>query len=334
MPKGSRYLVLAACGWLSLANAAENKDDRRQQGHAERQHQGLPLTAPIVKPPAGPKSAQSNHYQCINAYYERDDCSRASAQAAIDQASYAYWQTISGAVIGGGTLMAASLAARWAKAAAKYTKLGAEEARRGAEAAEQGVRCHIVIDDAAIVFGGPEQGNRVTARIRNDGDTPARKVRMIARLQVSTAFKSGNGPDDFAFGPQKTRISPWTAWHEVDIGYLVAAHKEHTFADVVGNFWLTDEELSRDAWLRAGVQIKITFIDVFGNTLSKVEYRQVGDLRPVETGKTYPLTIDFGGGEAEEWPTPERDAHIQMLLVLQNKRISKYQRLWQFLRLA
>lgn len=121
---------------MILAGAAEpiRQGDERPEG-ARRAEQAQPASPPIPKP-TSTGQYQAAQEQCIDRHGDHGDCTVIATQAAVDQASYANWQTyiaIGGLSVGLATLIAAFLAARWAKEAALHTEAGANEARRAAD---------------------------------------------------------------------------------------------------------------------------------------------------------------------------------------------------------
>ena len=220
-----------------------------------------------------------------------------AADAAANSAYYSLWQLIVAAIgllVGAGTLVAAFIAARYAKRAA-------DEAKRSADAAVEASRCHIIIKGAVLSFGEKHGELLVRADIVNDGSTPARKVRLTCRARVMHYFRYGPGEDEFAAGPEQTRISPKTEWHNLDFGHLVPANSGRQFEEVVNNFWLTEEERSKDAYIRVCVQLIVSYIDVFGTRGRRLEVRTLEDLHPVDFNRNYGLEVNFAGGEGEEW---------------------------------
>ena len=155
MIRGYRSVIVAALGCLILAGPAEGEHKQGQQRQAANEDHHGSTAAPFVKPPVGSDLRQPDQEQCISADNERETCSRASAQATVDQARYALWQALAGGlgvVIGIGTLVAAFLAAKWAKAAAIHTEAGAQAARNQAAAASKSLRSQIASSRPLMIF--------------------------------------------------------------------------------------------------------------------------------------------------------------------------------------
>lgn len=126
MPRGYRCIVLAAVGWLILANA-------EQRGGANQQQQNEPRTAQVASIPKSPhsESASQAKEHCYPGSEEGVSCDGIAAQAAVDQARDAdkqtatvWWQFGVGAL----TLAAAFGAAIFAWSAAHHTKRAADAA--------------------------------------------------------------------------------------------------------------------------------------------------------------------------------------------------------------
>ncbi|MGY2732970.1 hypothetical protein [Sphingomonas sp. UYP23] len=107
MVKNYRLVLLASISWLILTGAAP------QYKLAAPNRHGSPIQIQ-----RSAKSTPSDEDFCKGAYQHDKSCGAIAANAAIDQSRYAAWQAIAafvGLAIGTGTLVAAIIAARWAK---------------------------------------------------------------------------------------------------------------------------------------------------------------------------------------------------------------------------
>lgn len=183
MPEGYWYVILAAVGWLSLAgNVQDHRGGREQRSNYGRSQQSI-AAAPVVRVPANPPSRETTENKCMNAQGMSDDCARASAQATVDYVRYARWQAISaivGVAVGGLTLIAAFLAAKWAKRAAEETKRSAIAAEGALEqvkqSSERELRAYVVAFPKKLEQKRRSNENyNVTLQIhlQNLGQTPA-----------------------------------------------------------------------------------------------------------------------------------------------------------------
>ena len=117
-----------------------------------------------------------------------------AADAAADSALWSWWMMLAsflGLGIGGGTLIAAWLAAKYAKDAARHTQRGANEAERAADAAEASIAETIRIGEAQtraylaiskVTARKVVDGLRFDVTIRNAGQSPALDVQLIAHI--------------------------------------------------------------------------------------------------------------------------------------------------------
>lgn len=194
MLRGSWRFILAAIGCLILTGAAGERDKAPSAPKTERADKTstAALNPPVPKLVNAAKD-QADQAQCKNEKGGREDCVTASAQATIDQASYAYLQTIwgfIGLVIGGGTLLAAGAAAYFARNAAIYTKQSAEAAKQAVGLATQEFlathRPRIILREA--ITGSFLEGEAIAVMLSfaNVGDSVGTIVRSWIRLEIVT----------------------------------------------------------------------------------------------------------------------------------------------------
>jgi len=206
MPRGHRYVIFATFGFLVLATAAQGNDQHRKQGADHGQPHPNIAAPPRVVQTVSPQHNEPAQAQCVGGYGKSEDCTRASAQATIDQARYAFWQMVGGflsVIVGLSTLGAAIWAAKWARAAAQHTETAAIEARRSADSsvqANQAARAWIMSDDfvQSEIIGGfigtqaTYSGLAILPKFKNVGETPALNLKVY---QNNFIVERGGFPD-------------------------------------------------------------------------------------------------------------------------------------------
>jgi len=136
MPRGYRYVIVAALGWLILAGPSYAKGGKADKtaAQADSSDQLGRIAAAIEKQPV----ATDPDGGCQPGHEDRqsDLCAQwKAADAAADSAYWTFWTfilSVAGLALGGGTLFAAWRAAHWAKEAAKETKRTADLAESAA----------------------------------------------------------------------------------------------------------------------------------------------------------------------------------------------------------
>ncbi|MDE2405140.1 MAG: hypothetical protein KGM17_10795 [Sphingomonadales bacterium] len=218
MLRGHRLFFIAAIGWATLSAAAQHDNGQRQktQNHAQQHEQHAPPLT--IKPAIGTRSSASNDGNCKGAYDESKTCDAIAANAAVDQSRYAYWQAVEaglGLLVGAGTLIAAFIAAKWAKKAAQETEIGARAAIDAAVSSRDSLhasRAWICFSEhtsdiigSAFVDGVRYNGAMIKIHWMNVGNSPA----IQAGLKVQW-FKVKTGEPCPTFDPIMDDTAPRT----------------------------------------------------------------------------------------------------------------------------
>lgn len=216
VPRGYRYLILAAVGGLTLTGATKDHASQGHQAKGDRGSQQSVAAAPVVKPTVGASETKPADPKCKDNRGADADCTVVATDAALEQARDAdlqAWAAIAGVAIGGLTLVAAFLAAKWAKAAARHTETGATEARRSAEAAEASlqhtrdtvdiqVRPYVTIRYGKL-YKVENDTWCISGKIVNSGTIPAKDVKVyIVATLGSIPFSKD------AFGATEAHLFP------------------------------------------------------------------------------------------------------------------------------
>ena len=177
MLRGYRIFIVAA--GLVLASPCYGKDAKQQQSkpRADSANKLERIALAVEKLPS--VSAPDRGCQPGQDKRESDLCAQwKAADAAADSAYWTFWTffiALIGLVVGGGTLVAAWLAARWAKKAADFTETGANAAKGAVEETrrigEAQVRAYLSIVGAEAKHWDDEFEFRVL--VKNTGQSPA-----------------------------------------------------------------------------------------------------------------------------------------------------------------
>lgn len=155
MSRGYRCIIFAIVGWLTIAASPEQhsaRDNKKQPDQASSQ--ALQDIAAAIKtanereqPDKGCQAGEDARDSDLCAQWKAADAAKESA----DWTRRTFWLAVVGTFIGSLTLLAAGLAAKFAKDAAIHTDAGAKEAKRSADAADIGLRNFVDIERARIV---------------------------------------------------------------------------------------------------------------------------------------------------------------------------------------
>ncbi|MEG3176817.1 hypothetical protein U1872_11305 [Sphingomonas sp. RB3P16] len=213
MPRGYRYIILAALGWLTLTGASEHKGNQRNQGHGESQHkQGVAPSLP-VKPADNPGDPKGTNSKCKDDRGNEADCTVVATNAALDQARAADWQAwaaVGGVGIGLATMIAAIFAALFAKKAADETWRGANAAENtlahAQDTAQRQLRAYIYAVSADAKHWRTAKTFTVECgvTVENSGTTPAEIIteNITTQIFVNGQPKSRSG----VFRPDSNRL--------------------------------------------------------------------------------------------------------------------------------
>ena len=179
MPRGYRYVILAAFGWLVLlGNSEQNR--RSDYRHSQQHTPAKPAAAPEPNHPPSPDQTGKHCYGTSQPWLS---CDAISAQAAINQArdadkqardadkqaSVVWWQFGVGAL----TLAAAVAAAIFAWRAAHHTRRSADAAH---EANRPWIDVSIIIDGISVAYNKTGYDLNIALTFYNDGNSPANHV--------------------------------------------------------------------------------------------------------------------------------------------------------------
>ncbi|HEX4736367.1 MAG TPA: hypothetical protein VH331_02275 [Allosphingosinicella sp.] len=206
MVRGSRRYILAAIGWLILANTEQHHLPDKQG----QQHLAAPPTA--AKQQTSAASGQQPRQGCEGTTKPNLSCEAISAQADVDQArdaneqvTAAWWQWRVGAL----TLLAAVAAALFAWRAAYHTKRSADADEKllshGQNISRIELRPYVTLTDLKLAevtqHGNGYRYFRFEFVFMNQGTTPAR---ILGVYFGKTTPVFGNGlpnPETFASAP-------------------------------------------------------------------------------------------------------------------------------------
>jgi hypothetical protein len=191
MPRGYRYIILAAFGWLALLGNSE-QNGRSDHQHGQQRNSAKPAAAPQSEHAPSADQAEKHCYGTSQPWLS---CDAISAQAAIDQArdadkqaSVVWWQFGVGAL----TLAAAVAAAIFAWRAAYHTK-------RSADAAQDSANAFLTVETArlkvSIADGYEIRDYRLfyPFQISNMGRTAATVTSLRIWMNSYPHFKGDNG---------------------------------------------------------------------------------------------------------------------------------------------
>jgi hypothetical protein len=180
MPRGYRYVILAACGValgvLSPPSNAARSDQSNTQSTTSRDLERI-ATA-LERPPerdapdAGCDQGKENRKSDLCAQWKAADAAKDSA----DWTRRTFWLAVAGTIIGGLTLGAAAYAAFYAKAAAD----AASETLKH-EVAMSGLQLNAILHIESVDFTDWDDGvpPQVSFSVRNVGTQPARSLTIV-----------------------------------------------------------------------------------------------------------------------------------------------------------
>jgi len=277
MFRGYRVALCAAFG-LALIGASPKEDGRNRTQERATQKQIAEKLERIATAIEKPPSAPTPDSGCDSGAEDRqsDLCAQwKAADAAAESARWALLTFVAGLAaiaIGGGTLVAAWLAARWAKKAADHTESGANAAREAvAETREANritqrlgeaqVRCYLGGVSAKIGYT-PDGALVTNCVIKNSGQSPARHVGCEAEI---TFFLSSTK----SF--RKSHLIPANTTFRADIA---AQSEEEISIGSFKDFSLEAAEiqaLDRREKLWISLYVKLQAVDVFGTSIEENE---------------------------------------------------------------
>lgn len=185
MPRGYRIALCAGFGWLILAGPCQGKNTEADQSKGQKAIQAkLDRIAAAIEelpkseaPDPGCAPGRDNHQSDLCAQWK-------AADAAAESARWGLWTFITSLIaigIGVGTLVAAWLAARWAKKAAEHTETGAIAAAKSVAVAEatakQQIRAYISVESVGFWLGDKSEGLTYGVYLKNTGSSPAHEFR-------------------------------------------------------------------------------------------------------------------------------------------------------------
>lgn len=245
-------LLIIAC--MLLNHASPSVAGAAQKSHKDLQNTKIGPLAKVDHASFGGSTvsaAEISDKGCPSGQDNRqsDLCAQwKAADSAAQSAKWALWTfiaTVVGLLVGSGTLLAAWLAARWAKKAANFTEAGAiaaadsvAEARRIGEAQVQAYVSIIGLRVKKL-----EYGLEVQAISKNTGQSPAFVMQLIYDLHLS------NGDKPRQISEERLAIG---AGMEQDLNIMHFKTREPENAMIV-------------------VKVFLNFEDVFGKSHSQIE---------------------------------------------------------------
>lgn len=174
-----RYAVALAglASAVTVAARAPNSTEGRTKGQPGR-HQVIASTSSIASHLANAEASPSQ--DCVDKEQHTRSCNILAMQAAIDQAGYAYWQTLIGLAGVAGVVISLIFSARANSAASK----AATEAEKGARASQETleetkrmnavvVRPIVAVESASIAIDLTDFQPKITLVTRNASDYTA-----------------------------------------------------------------------------------------------------------------------------------------------------------------
>jgi hypothetical protein len=204
-----------------------------------------------------------------------------AAEVSADWAGDTFWLGLVGTVFGCFTLIAAALAAYYAKRAAEETKRGADAAHDAIvvtrELGQVQVRAYVAIGNIRVIGFNPDMTPEISYKIKNVGQSPAMRFQNVSRFAI--AEKPDEAKLNFAGGEK---------WDGPSVDLLPGAES----AQITKLPHLT-KEIYESAMNRDGY---LVFYGI-------AKYRTVFGKRCYVTFSSYLLPDDLVRGEAQLTPT-------------------------------
>lgn len=178
-----RSSIAAGLAWLLLVGSTAHEGGRVERTKSAQLVRENTIAVAVTNPALGSTHPNSVIPKCKDLTGADVDCTVLATSAALAQARDSDWQAwaaLAGAIIGGLTLIAAFLAAKWAKAAAGHTATAAKAATEtldhSKDVTDRQLRAYLFPVDATVKLSKGVQSSliHVSVPMVNSGQTPAK----------------------------------------------------------------------------------------------------------------------------------------------------------------